>query len=102
MAKQAPEVPVRFYRTEAGREPVLEWLRGLDKNEPSGDRVGSHAGAVRMANRHAPRAEPERPPVGGALHAPEPADRAPDPVLSRANACGAARLYQENTEDADG
>ncbi len=25
-----PEVPVRFYRSEAGREPVREWLRGLD------------------------------------------------------------------------
>jgi phage-related protein len=34
MAKgQTPEVPVRFYRTGAGREPALEWLRGLDKND---------------------------------------------------------------------
>ncbi|MBA3974492.1 MAG: type II toxin-antitoxin system RelE/ParE family toxin [Candidatus Solibacter sp.] len=24
------EIPVRFYRTDSGREPVLEWLRGLD------------------------------------------------------------------------
>jgi phage-related protein len=32
MAKErAPEMPVRFYRTDAGSEPVLEWLRGLDK-----------------------------------------------------------------------
>ena len=29
--KQSPEMPVRFYRTEAGRYPVLDWLRGLDK-----------------------------------------------------------------------
>jgi phage-related protein len=29
-----PEVPVRFYRSDTGREPVREWLRGLD----SGDR----------------------------------------------------------------
>jgi len=28
---QNPEVPVRFYRTEAGGSPVLDWLRGLDK-----------------------------------------------------------------------
>src|SRR5580698_947980 len=28
-----PEVPVRFYRTEAGGSPVLEWLRGLDKDD---------------------------------------------------------------------
>jgi phage-related protein len=31
--EQAPEVPVRFYRTAGGREPVLEWLRGLDKED---------------------------------------------------------------------
>jgi phage-related protein len=24
-------MPVRFYRTEAGGTPVLDWLRGLDK-----------------------------------------------------------------------
>jgi phage-related protein len=27
------EIPVRFYRTEAGSEPVLEWLRSLDKTD---------------------------------------------------------------------
>jgi phage-related protein len=27
----APEIPVRFYSTDAGRAPVLDWLRGLDK-----------------------------------------------------------------------
>jgi len=31
--RQAPEVPVRFYRSDTGREPVLEWLRGLDKED---------------------------------------------------------------------
>jgi phage-related protein len=30
----SPEVPVRFYRSDTGKEPVREWLRGLD----SGDR----------------------------------------------------------------
>ena len=28
---QLPEIPVRFYRSAGGREPVREWLRGLDK-----------------------------------------------------------------------
>lgn len=28
---QTPEVPVRFYRSGTGREPVLDWLRSLDK-----------------------------------------------------------------------
>ena len=26
-------MPVRFYRTEAGRAPALDWLRGLDKED---------------------------------------------------------------------
>lgn len=34
MAKdQTPHVPVRFYKSSAGREPVLEWLRSLDQEE---------------------------------------------------------------------
>jgi phage-related protein len=33
MSKSPPEVPVRFYRTDAGREPVREWLRGLDESD---------------------------------------------------------------------
>jgi phage-related protein len=31
--QRLPEVPVKFYRTAAGREIVLEWLRGLDKED---------------------------------------------------------------------
>jgi phage-related protein len=31
--ENAPELPVRFYRTGAGREPVLEWLRSLDRED---------------------------------------------------------------------
>jgi len=30
---QAPEVPVRFYRSSTGRGPVLEWLRSLDRED---------------------------------------------------------------------
>jgi phage-related protein len=30
---QPPEVPIRFYRSSTGREPVLEWLRGLDRED---------------------------------------------------------------------
>jgi phage-related protein len=34
MANQRPvQIPVRFYRTSAGREPVLDWLRSLDKED---------------------------------------------------------------------
>jgi phage-related protein len=34
--KRAPAVPVRFYRTPGGAEPVLEWLRSLDKADRHG------------------------------------------------------------------
>jgi phage-related protein len=30
---KAPEIPVHFYRSSVGREPVLEWLRSLDKSD---------------------------------------------------------------------
>jgi phage-related protein len=34
MADERPlQIPVRLYRTAAGREPVLEWLRSLDKED---------------------------------------------------------------------
>ena len=31
--EQSPEMPVRFYRTETGKAPVLDWLLGLDKDD---------------------------------------------------------------------
>ena len=31
--EQNREMPVRFYRTDTGRAPVLDWLRGLDKDD---------------------------------------------------------------------
>jgi phage-related protein len=31
--ERAPEVLVRFYRSATGREPVLEWLRSLDRED---------------------------------------------------------------------
>jgi len=34
MANQHPfRIPIRFYRTRSGREPVLEWLRSLNKED---------------------------------------------------------------------
>ncbi len=30
---EPPEVPVRFYRSDAGREPVREWLRELEQGD---------------------------------------------------------------------
>jgi phage-related protein len=31
--QQAPEVQVRFYRSAIGREPAVEWLRDLEKED---------------------------------------------------------------------
>jgi phage-related protein len=31
--ERGPEIPLRFYRTEAGGAPVLDWLRGLEKDD---------------------------------------------------------------------
>ena len=36
-------LPARFYRSDAGREPVREWLKGLDVTDRRiiGERVGA-------------------------------------------------------------
>jgi len=31
--ERSPEIPVRFYQTEAGGSPVTDWLRCLDKED---------------------------------------------------------------------
>jgi phage-related protein len=31
--RRIPEIPVRFFRLAGGREPVLEWLRELDRED---------------------------------------------------------------------
>src|SRR5437899_12492064 len=31
--QQLPKIPIRFFRTASGREPVLDWLRPLDKED---------------------------------------------------------------------
>ncbi len=33
MSEKARKIPLIFYRTTAGSEPVREWLKGLDENE---------------------------------------------------------------------
>jgi phage-related protein len=32
-ARDPEKTPIRFYRTAAGGEPVLDWMRGLPKND---------------------------------------------------------------------
>ena len=100
--EQNPEMPVRFYRTEAGGSPVLDWLRGLDK----GDRHAIGLDLMRVQFGW----PIGRPLVGSlkdglwgsALDASEPTDSPAHPVLSRPDARRAARVYQENAENAGG
>lgn len=33
VVNKAPEIPAQFYRSEAGNEPVREWLRGLEAGD---------------------------------------------------------------------
>ena len=68
--ERAPEVPVRFYRSAAGREPVIEWLRSLDRE----DRRAIGLDLMRVANRHSPCAEPERRPLGVTISSAKPED----------------------------
>ena len=49
---QGKRIPAIFYRTEAGGEPVREWLKGLSPEDRK--RIGGHQdGGIRMAGRHA-------------------------------------------------
>jgi len=97
--EQNSEVPVRFYRTEAGGAPVLDWLRGLDKDDRRS--IGLDLMRVQFGWPIG------RPLVGSlkdglwgsALVASEPADSPAHLVLSRPNARRTARVHQENTEN---
>jgi hypothetical protein len=51
----AQKVPLVFFRTDADREPVREWLKGLDEADASGHRQRLIAGAVALACWHAVR-----------------------------------------------
>ena len=101
MAKEhAPEIPVRFYRTEAGTEPALEWLRGLAKEDRRV--IGSDLMRVQfwMAHRNAFGSKPKGWPLGSTLNAAEPADCTADLVFPSGHVSRAPWLYQEDPEDA--
>ena len=95
--EQAPEVPVRFYRSATGREPVLEWLRGLDREDRRA--IGLDLMRVQFGWRHAACAEPERRALGGAFLSARPEDSSFATVLSPEDVDRAARLHQEGAED---
>ena len=80
-----PEIPVRFYRTEAGRAPVLDWLRGLDK-----------------ADRHAIGLDLMRVQFGWPIGRPLVGSLKDGLWEVRPDARRAARVHQENAENACG
>ena len=88
MAKEPhPEIPVRFYRSAAGSEPVLEWLRSLNREDRRAiglDLMRVQLGwPVGMAGWDATGEKPEGRPMGDALKVAEPADCPPAVVLPR-------------------
>ena len=93
---QPQKIPLIFYRTAAGSEPVREWLQGLDEAERQAIGKDLAAGAMALAGRHAAVPPNGKRAVGdpdrsadethGAC-APLPLSRAPGRV---------ARVHQEN------
>jgi hypothetical protein len=77
----ALEVPVRFYRTEMGIEPVLEWLRGLEREDRRaiGMDLMRH-NSVGPGNALGPK--PEGRSLGSSVNGAEQPDCAVDPVFS--------------------
>src|SRR5258708_24356937 len=103
MAKEhAPEMPVRFYRTDAGGEPVLEWLRSLDRGDRRVLGLGLDAGAIRVAHRNASSTKPEERSVGSSLNAAEPTDCTADAVLPPGDSGRASWFYQDPQDASSG
>lgn len=59
---EPPKIPLLFYRTERGREPVRDWLKALDR----GDRLEIGADLQRLQYRW-PVGMPLCRPIGGGL-----------------------------------
>src|ERR1700716_2430150 len=58
-----PILPVAFFRTETGREPVREWLKSLARENRK--IIGEDIKTVRVAARNAVGPETRQRPVGG-------------------------------------
>src|ERR1039457_350236 len=72
------------------------------QGRPARYRARPHAGAVRLTDWEATGGKPQGWSLGSALVASEPADSPAHPMLSRSDARRAARVYQENAENACG
>jgi hypothetical protein len=93
-------MPVRFYLTEAGGSPVLDWLRSLDKEDRRTIGLDLMRVQFGLADWEAAGGKPQGWSLGSALVASEPTDSPAHPVFSRRDARRAARVYQEDAENA--
>src|SRR5436190_22897911 len=91
-------IPVIFWRSENGNEPVREWLKQL----PEGDRktIGEDLRTLTwLARRHAPMQIAEGRIVGIAVHPDQPPDCSRHSDLLCWSASSSARLHQEGQEN---
>ena len=100
MADAPRKIPVVFYRTPAGAEVVLDWLRELDVEDRRVVGQDPHARPVPMANRHAVVPAARRWFVGASLQPARQSGRKAVLLFrGRADRC-AAWLHKEVPEDA--
>src|SRR4051794_2260243 len=97
--QQLPEIPVRFFRTASGREPVLDWLRTLDKE----DRriIGVDLMRVQFGW---PIGMPlvrslKDGPLGSPIQPCNSTDRAAAPLLPPGDTGGTSRIYKKILKD---
>ena len=72
--ERSPEMPVRFYLTEAGGSPVLDWLRSLDKEDRRTIGLDLMRVQFGLADWEAAGGKPQGWSLGSALVASEPTD----------------------------
>jgi hypothetical protein len=99
MPERLEPIPLSFWRSASGREPVRDWLNELPRENKR--TIGRDIAKVQfgwLAGRAAALPHLERRLVGGALIASEQARGARLLWVSRGDADRAARRYQEGAQ----
>ena len=89
-------IPLVFWRSSTGREPVRDWLNDL----PQEDRPRHRPGAIRLAGRASGMPPVGEGTLGSALIIAEQAGSAGVVRLSRRDAGRTDRVHQEKTDHA--
>src|SRR5580704_5965051 len=100
MIDRTKKLPARFYLNAAGRNPVREWILELTRSRPAHGRQGYSEGRIRLAARTTALRSARQGLVGGTLRARQQPNRAGDFLHGRRHHDLAARLHQEDAEDA--